>query len=51
MRKPQLAEIEDIGYDAFWQGSEIDQNPYPDDSPEAEAWDIGWQAAEDEVNE
>jgi hypothetical protein len=48
MREPTLAEIEDSGYDAYWQGVEID--PYPDGSPEAEAWDLGWQAADDEVN-
>jgi hypothetical protein len=38
----------DEGYDAFYEGEEHENNPYPEDSIEWEDWDDGFELAMDD---
>ena len=33
------------GYDAYWNGVDVSDNPYDDDTEERKAWEKGWRAA------
>ncbi len=36
------------GYDAYWVGTELSDNPYPRDSDEASVWHDGWLQGREE---
>jgi ribosome modulation factor len=39
-------DVFDEGYDAYWDGRDIAENPYGDNEPEEhESWEVGWRAA------
>jgi ribosome modulation factor len=37
----------DEGYDAYWEGVDVDGNPYDEttNAPQREAWRAGWRLA------
>lgn len=38
------------GYQAYCDGTDLESNPYPHNSNEADQWDAGWCDALDEDN-
>jgi ribosome modulation factor len=36
------------GYDAYWAGARLSENPYPRESHEASSWHDGWYQAREE---
>jgi len=36
------------GYDAYWAGATMTDNPYPTESHEASAWHDGWYLAREQ---
>lgn len=43
-----LYQVESLGYDAYLDLKDKSENPYPVDTEEHEAWNIGWQNAYDD---
>jgi hypothetical protein len=35
----------DEGYDAYWDGVEVSDNPYEEDTDGHRSWEEGWRAA------
>jgi ribosome modulation factor len=35
----------DEGYDAYWDGSDVSDNPYDEETEERRYWEDGWRAA------
>ncbi len=35
----------DEGYDAYWDGVEVTDNPYEEDTDDHLCWEAGWRAA------
>jgi len=35
----------DEGYDAYWDGVEVSDNPYEEDTNGHRSWEEGWRAA------
>lgn len=35
----------DEGYDAYWDGADVVDNPYDEDAEERPVWEDGWRAA------
>jgi ribosome modulation factor len=33
------------GYDAYWDGMDVSDNPYDQDTEERRKWEDGWRAA------
>jgi hypothetical protein len=33
------------GYDTYWDGGEVSENPYDDGTEERRCWEDGWRAA------
>jgi ribosome modulation factor len=35
----------DEGYDAYWDGVDVSDNPYDEETEERGSWEAGWHAA------
>ena len=35
----------DEGYDAYWDGVDVGDNPYDEETEERRSWEDGWRAA------
>jgi ribosome modulation factor len=35
----------DEGYDTYWDGVDVSDNPYDEDTDERQSWEEGWRAA------
>lgn len=35
----------DEGYDAYWDGLDVTNNPYDEETDERPRWEAGWRAA------
>lgn len=33
------------GYDAYWEGFDVSDNPYDEDTDDRRSWEEGWRAA------
>ena len=33
------------GYDAYWEGVDVSDNPYDEETEERRSWEEGWRAA------
>ena len=38
-------EVHDEGYDAFWDGVDVSENPYDEGMEGRRSWEEGWRAA------
>jgi ribosome modulation factor len=35
----------DEGYDAYWDGGDVSDNPFDEDTDDRSSWEEGWRAA------
>jgi ribosome modulation factor len=41
----------DEGYDAYWEGVDVSDNPYEEDTDGRRSWEEGWRAARQHDND